>query len=160
MNAVRVRWQALARRERNLVAVGAAILLGTVVYLGVQEPLAARLERAQRSLLGAEETLAWLAALPAASGPAAADPLSDVQAMLGAVGDSARQFQLDGNLKRLAPGAEPRTVALSFDHAPYTALIQWLGATGDTHGAVASRARLEKTDTAGLVNAEVTLRFP
>jgi len=60
-------------------------------------------------------------------------------------------------LKRVEPEGSD-SVRVWLDGAPFDVLVKWLGTLSTIHGVKAETVTLERTDTAGRVNARLTLQ--
>jgi general secretion pathway protein M len=125
---MKARWDALAPRERLLVATGAAVLLAVALWVGVWEPLD-RHRDALAERAAANQALAdWLAGLEQRmpSGIAETPAASfDGRSPLAVVDQSARAAGLAGALQRIEPGSSGE-IRVTLERAEFPALMRWL----------------------------------
>ena len=160
----RQRYQALAPRERRLVA-GAGLLLGAaIVFVGLIEPAANTVRRLQAELPALRAQAASVADLTAqaaalrqrAAAPAGGMPArAELAASLDRAGLPPGQWTLDD--------ADGGGVALTLEQAPSSALLRWLdGASRDwglaiSHVDVTRAANANGRPLPGLVNGKIIL---
>jgi general secretion pathway protein M len=163
----RQRYQALAPRERRLVA-GAALLLGAaVVFVTLVEPALNAVRKLQADLPGVRAHAATVADLTAqaaalrqrSAAPGGSMPSTqELAASLERAGLPAGQWTL--------ADAEAGGVELALDQAPSSALMRWLDGAGRDWGLAISQVDLTRAANAngrplpGLVNGKVVLLPP
>lgn len=163
----RQRYQALAPRERRLVA-GAALLLGAVVvFVTLVEPALNTVRKLQADLPGLRAQAATVADLTAqaaalrqrSAAPGGSMPSTqELAASLERAGLPAGQWTL--------ADAEAGGVELVLDQAPSSALMRWLDGAGRDWGLAISQVDLTRAANAngrplpGLVNGKVVLLPP
>lgn len=163
----RQRYQALAPRERRLVA-GAALLLGAaIVFVTLIEPALNTVRKLQAELPALRAQAATVADLTAqatalrqrSAAPAGSMPSTpELAASLERAGLPAGQWTL--------ADAEADGVELSLDQAPSSALMRWLDGAGRDWGLAISQVDLTRAANAngrplpGLVNGKVVLLPP
>ena len=167
LTRARQRFQALAPRERRLVA-GAALLLGAViVFVTLIEPALNTVRKLQAELPGLRAQAATVADLTAqasalrqrSAAPAAAMPSKpELAASLERAGLPSGQWTL--------ADADAGGVELSLDQAPSSALMRWLDGAGRDWGLAISQVDLTRAANAngrplpGMVNGKVMLLPP
>jgi len=162
MSALANWWQGLQARERLLLLVGAGAIVATLYWLALVEPLAAREARLVKSIAAERETQQWLTAQRPRLGTMGADAgrerLPDGASLLAAINDSAAASGVAAQLTRVTP-AGARGATLGFAGVPYASFMRWLLAVDTRYGANVDRIRLERADTPGVVNVELSLSF-
>lgn len=165
----RQRYQALAPRERRLVA-GAALLLGvTLVFVTLIEPALNTVRKLQGELPALRAQAATVADLTTqatalrqrAAAPAGAMPArTELAASLERGGLPAGQWTLND------ADADGGGVELSVEQTPSSALMRWLDGAGRDWGLAVSHVDLTRAANAngrplpGLVNGKVVLLPP
>ncbi|MEX0899964.1 MAG: type II secretion system protein M [Gammaproteobacteria bacterium] len=147
----------LAPRERLLIggAAGAVVLL--LAYLLVVEPLQQRRAVLERGVVAQRELLAWMRdAVVPLRGNTSAPADSRGQSLFAVVDRSARATVLAGALQRVQPEGQGN-VRVWFNDAPFDDLVRWIATLQREHGITVNTLSVERVDTAGLVNARVTL---
>lgn len=163
----RARYQALAPRERRLVA-GAALLLGAAIgFVTLIEPALNTVRKLHAELPGLRTQAATVADLTAQASalrqrntvPAGAMPSTqELAASLERAGLPAGQWTL--------ADADAGGVTLSLAQAPSSALMRWLDGAGRDWGLAISQVDLTRAANAngrplpGLVNGKVVLLPP
>jgi general secretion pathway protein M len=146
---------ALPQRERRLVLVGAAALLGIVLF-SVLLPLDRSVAHARARLEQKRNDLSWMqtVAVPLLQN---APPPNAQEPLLVVVDRSTREAGLDKAMRGSDQGAGG-SLALRLEKAPFDGLIAWLARLAQQNGVVIDSATIEKTADAGLVNAAIVLR--
>lgn len=159
MKDIREWWQGISPRERRMVAGAGVALLLTVIWLAVVEPLQQRRAMLERGVPVQRELLTWMQdAAPRLrdAGPARA---AAGQSLFAVVDRSVRATPLGGAVQRLQPEGQA-SVRVWLENAAFDDLVRWLGTLEREHGVSPSAIAVERTDSAGLVNARVTLDRP
>ncbi|WP_313371902.1 type II secretion system protein GspM [Achromobacter animicus] len=167
LSHARQRYQALAPRERRLVA-GAALLLGAAIgFVTLIEPALNTVRKLQAELPGLRAQAATVADLTtqaaalrqrSAAHGGAMPSTAELAASLERAGLPAGQWKL--------ADAESGGVELSLDQAPSSALMRWLDGAGRDWGLSISKVDLSRAANAngrplpGLVNGKVVLLPP
>jgi general secretion pathway protein M len=163
MSAVRQRWEALAPRERRIIALGAAVVVAVLFYLLLWEPLAQRREAWRVRVVAAESDLAWMRAVaPQVGARAATRPVTlvpDSRSLLARADASAREAGLGAALLRVEP-VSARQVRVYFEQAGFDAMMRWLEALAARQGTRVVEMSAQRADGVGLVDARVTLEDP
>lgn len=159
-------WSGLEPRERRTLLVG-GIALAIILYVFViwlpahrdTERLEARLAD-QRSLLAwMQQTGAEARALRAAGGGSGQVVGTGNQALFSFVDQSAREAGLAGALRQVEPSGEQR-VRVTLQQADFDMLASWLVVLKTRHGVDVTAASIRRTETAGLVDAQLVVETP
>lgn len=144
-----------------MVAVGAVVLLATLYYLLLVEPLQQRAATLGKTLRAEQDTRAWLEAKRELVARYAQAPVvnREGRSVLSLINEAAATAGVDGQLKRITPVDESQVIA-GFEAVPYAGFMRWLQILVTAHGAAVERLRVERRPEAGEVSAELTLRFP
>lgn len=144
-----------------MLAAGAAILLATLYYLLLVEPLQQRAAMLGKTLRAEQDTRAFLEAQREAVARYAQAPVvnRDGRSVLSLINEAAATAGVDSQLKRITPVDESQVIA-GFEAVPYAGFMRWLQTLVTVHGATVDRLRVERRPEAGQVSAELTLRFP
>ncbi len=147
----------LAPRERLLLGGGAIVVALLLAYLLVIEPLQQRRAVLERGVVAQRELLAWMRdAVVPLRGSTTTPADSQGQSLFAVVDRSARATVLAGALQRVQPEGQGN-VRVWFEDAPFDDLVRWVATLQREHGITVNTLSVERADTAGLVNARVTL---
>lgn len=149
--------QQLAPRERIMVLAGSAVVLVTLVYLAVWEPLVRahgqrqlELERARALSVRIEQIGARV------QGSGAARRVDRSTSLLAAVDQTSRSPVLGKAPSRVQPEGD-REVKIWLEDVGFDNLLRWLQELESRYDITPSSAEIERGDTAGVVDARVTL---
>lgn len=158
---MRARWNALAPREQQMLAVGAVVVVLLLGWALVWQPLAQtrarlvqRVSADRAALASMRAAQSELPALSAAASRAAVDRQG--KSLLALADASARSAGLGNALKRVEP-ASARSVRVSFEAANFDQLVGWIENLARDYGVEASDLSADRAEGMGLVNARVTL---
>jgi general secretion pathway protein M len=158
---MRERWNALAPREQQALAIGAVVVALLLGWALVWQPLAqARARLAQRvstdraALAAMRAAQAELPTLNAAVARAGVDRQG--KSLLALADASARNAGLGNALKRVEP-ASARSVRVNFEGANFDQLVGWIENLARDYGVEASDVSADRAEGLGSVNARVTL---
>jgi len=153
--------ESLGSRERMMLIAG-AILLGLLLfYVLLLAPIRASYYALQESVAEQRDTVVWMQGSAQtiqrlrSSGGAAVKGLGE-RSLLSVTDSTARAGGLGPALKRVEPEGG-NSVRVWLEGAPFDVLIKWLGTLSTQHGVDANTVSLERNETAGLVNARLTL---
>jgi type II secretory pathway component PulM len=146
-----------------LLAIGGAALALTLYFVAIIEPMTARETRLRKALALEVELLLWLEQQRPRVGQQAASSaprarLPEGASLLAVINTSASDSGIAARLTRVTPTAA-RGASLEFSAVPYAPFTRWLLALDDRYGAVVERIRMERADTAGSVDVEMSLLF-
>jgi general secretion pathway protein M len=155
-------FEGLESRERLLVMAGSALLAVFLVIVLVWLPVRSGYNDLKASVAGQRDTAAWmqrsaqqLAGLKRSGGAAAAG--LGGRSLLAVTDSTARAGGLGAELKRVEPEGRD-SVRVWLDGASFDVLVKWLATLNSTHGILVDNATLERTESAGRVNARLTLQ--
>lgn len=158
---MRARWNALAPREQQMLAIGTVVVALLLGWALVWQPLVqTRARLAQRvsadrvALASMRAAQSELPTLSAAASRAAVDRQG--KSLLALADASARSAGLGNALKRVEP-ASARSVRVSFEAANFDQLVGWIENLARDYGVEASDLSADRSEGMGLVNARVTL---
>ncbi len=158
MDALRDWFLGLQQRERLLVSLAALVLLAAVLFLLI-EPLFAATDKAQARIdqktseLGSMQRATGEVRSLAASGGTVSPSGTPLVVLIDRSSTTAR---LAPFLKRNQPDGND-AIRVTFEAAPFNALVDFLVDLQTSHGLVLSNATVNKSDTPGTVNASLTL---
>jgi general secretion pathway protein M len=154
--------EGLESRERLLVMGGGGLLIVFLLFVLVWLPVRAGYNNLKGSVAEQRDTAAWmqrsaqqLAALKRSGGDAPAG--LGGRSLLAVTDSTARAGGLGAELKRVEPEGRD-SVRVWLDGAAFDVLVKWLGTLSSSHGIQVDSATLERTETAGRVNARLTLQ--
>lgn len=162
------RYQALAPRERRLLASAAMLLGAALVFVSLIEPPLNTLRKLQSelpALRGQAATVADLTAQAAALRRKSATP-SGVMPNATELGASLERAGLSAELWVLEQPEASAGVLLTLKQAPSSALLRWLDGAARDWGLAVKQVELARAANAngrplpGLVNGKVTLTAP
>lgn len=155
-------FEGLDARQRLLVTGGAALLVLFLLFVLVWLPLRAGYTDLKRNVADQRETALWmqqgaqqLARLRRSSGPGSTG--LGGRSLLAVTDSTARAGGLGAELRRVEPEGRD-SVRVWLDGASFDVLIKWLVTLNTTHGIHVDSATLERNETAGRVNARLTLQ--
>jgi general secretion pathway protein M len=156
----RSRYLKLAPRERVIVLVGSVVVLLTVLYLGMIEPVI-KAHGSRVAALSSSRALAaqleTAAAAVAGAGPKAGTAqVGRGMSLLAAVDQSTRGGVLAKPPERLQPEGD-REVKVWFDDVPFDSLVRWLAELQTKYGVSVQTLDIEAQSGTGLVDARLSL---
>lgn len=159
MDALREWFGGLQQRERWLVTIAAGVVLTTVLFLLVEplfkatENAEARIDQKTSELGAMQRARGEIQSLAAISGNSVSPSGTPLVVVIDRSSTSAR---LAPYLKRNQPDGD-NAIRVTFEAAPFNALIDFLVDLQTSHGLVLSNATVNKADAPGTVNASLTL---
>ena len=158
LDDLRQRFETLEVRERRFLLAGAIVLLFSVVFLAVVQPLRSYHANLENRVAAERELVAWMrgaAEVLQQRGPRQA--ATDRSGSLLATADaSARDAGLAQALRRIQQDGED-AVRVRLESAGFDTVIVWLENLEQRYGIVPSEMTVERIDTPGMVNASLTL---
>ena len=149
-------------RERMMAAAGAALLVLFLIYVLLLSPLHSGYDSLRSTVDTQRTTAQWmqesaqtLKNLKRSSGRAAQG--LGGRSLLSVADSTARAGGLGPALKRVEPEGSD-SVRVWLDGASFDVLVKWLGTLSSIHGVNAETVTLERTGTAGRVNARLSLQ--
>lgn len=160
LEALTTWYRNLEPREKLLVAITSVILLITIFYIAVWEPVYNGLDQQQKLYNSQQNTLLWMQQASAEvkalkrSGASATKRNSNQPVSL-IIEQSASTAGLKKNLSKLESsgktGAQAKLEAVSFDQ-----MLIWINALKRNNGVIISSANIERADIPGTVNARLS----
>lgn len=161
MNALqemRQRFDALEVRERRFLVAGALVVLLSIVFLAVVQPLRTYHANLESRVTAERELVAWMrsaANVLQQRGPQQ-QPAAQSGSLLTVTDSSARDIGLAQSLRRIQQEGDD-AVRVRLESASFDTVVVWLENLQQRHGVVASEMTVERLDAPGLINASVTL---
>lgn len=153
----------LDMRERVILLLGAAVLLISILYTAVLEPFAnAKLALAER-VLRKQETAAWMreaAAEVQRLQGALPEARANTTSLLTTVDSTAKAAGLGGTVRNLQRDDNGAAVRVRLEGAAFDDMVSWLNALQRQYGVTATQVTVDRTDTAGTINASLSLERP
>ncbi|TWI63095.1 general secretion pathway protein M [Pseudoduganella lurida] len=148
-------WAARTEQERRMLAIGGAVVGLALVYSLLVDPALTNRERLRRTLPELRQEAATLQALAtqaaqlSAQAPVQALPLSReaLTAALAARGLATQSLVMTGEY-----------VKIEWKGVPFAGLVTWMDAVARENRLLVQDAKISAVDTAGLVDATLTLR--
>lgn len=154
-------WQTLNARERGLLGLGTLAVLATLSFLLLLEPLQATRKRlaaqvaSESQSLDRVRTLAEEAlALRAGQQPTGALPAG--QSLLAVLNGTAQAGGIQSQIARVVPNGDAEA-SMTFDGVAFDTLIAWMVTLREQFGIHVTRLVVDRAETAGQVNASMTL---
>lgn len=154
----------LKPRERLLVSLGLALSVLFLLYALVWQPFTTHLTTLRQTVQEQKILAQWMResvqeVKRLRSGSTTAGSLPTGQSLLAVVDKSAKNSRLGAVMKRVEPEGQD-AARVWFEQANFDDLVQWLDAIQRAFGLRATSIVFERLDTAGLVNARVSLEAP
>ncbi len=155
-------YQSLHTRERYLVLSAAAVIIITLLYLSVWEPLHKGVEKQTQRYQNQLNILSWMQNASAEAralraSDSASKRLNSSQPVTLLVEKSAQSAGLKKYISKLEStsdkGARVTIAAASFDQ-----MLLWLNTLQSQYGITVSSANLDRNSKPGTVNARLTLK--
>ena len=149
-------------RERMMVAAGATLLVLFLIYILVLSPIHSGYDSLRNTVDEQRTTALWmqesaqtLTRLKRSSGRAVQG--LGGRSLLSVADSTARAGGLGPALKRVEPEGRD-SVRVWLDGASFDVLVKWLGTLSTNFGINAETVTLERSSSAGRVNARLTLQ--
>jgi len=157
-------WQKQSERDRNVLAVGAAIVALLLAWAFVWYPLARARAQLESRVENERVDLAWMrqtgGELQELRAKGARGKVDRQGKSLFALADvTARGAGLATALKRVEPTG-PRSVRASFEAANFDALIGWVDVLARDYAVQTTDFSADRVEAIGTVNARVVLEEP
>jgi general secretion pathway protein M len=157
------RWDALAPRERLLLAAGAFVVAAVLLYVLAWEPLAQSRDTLRTQVQAAENDLAWMrAAAPRVRDRNAGTPAPlarDGRSLLARADAGAREAGHANAFLRVEPVSDHQ-VRVSFQGAGFDPLMRWVEALSANGGLRVGEFSARRAEGVGLVDANLSLEEP
>lgn len=156
---MKVWWDSLEHRERALIGGSTVMALIVLGYVLVWEPFQISYRRLQQSVAEQRADLAWMrqAAQEIQRLSGTARPRSDGRSLLTLIDQTARTAGMGTALKQITPQSDDRLSA-RLDAVEFDKLLPWLSVLERDHPITLINLSVDRTETAGLVNARVILQ--
>lgn len=153
-------FNALQKRERNIVIGGAISFIVMMFYLIIWEPITSNYEQQQLSNQSQRQLYSWM--------KQAANEIQMIKASGGSFASRFRNQSISSLADRSATttGVKPYInkidqskdgVKVNLKQASFDMLVNWLTDLENKYGIIASRIKIEKSKVKGAVNADITL---
>ena len=155
-------WESLSLRERGLIGGGMALTLMLLIYALAWQPFRTSYRRLQQSVVEQRADLAWMrqAAQEVQRLSGVSDRgskiTSDGRSLLTRVDQTARAAGFGPALKRIAPQGDDQ-ISVQLEAVEFDKLIPWLAALERNHPVLIVNLTVDRTATAGRVNARLIL---
>lgn len=159
---MRAWFEALEARERALVLLAGAVVLGAVLYLAVWEPLTARVSMLEDRIQRDQMLVTWLHQVgPRVEALRAGARKTVIQGrdrtLLAIVDQTSRAAALDDAVDRIQPDGDA-VVRVWLDDAGFDATVRWLFELSRNYGIRVESARFDTPAREGRVSARLSLR--
>ncbi len=152
-------WSGLQPREQRVLGVGGVVLVLTLIYALIIDPVSSELTRLRTGVAAQQEELSWMrqaaAEVKSLMGSAPSTTGKSGQSAMSAIDAAARKYGLGKALKQLSPNGGKVRVRL--EGAGFDAMLQWLGELSEKQGIGVDTLNMERLPEPGLVNATVVL---
>ncbi|MAA75269.1 MAG: general secretion pathway protein GspM [Salinisphaeraceae bacterium] len=155
-------WASLAERERQILGLGGGVLLITLFFLLVWEPLGESIETLERQMASQQELNARLLQIAeeadaARASGAAATLKGQNQALFSVVDQSSRSAGLRDAITRIQPEGDDQA-AVTLEAAGFNPLMFWLHTLEMEYGIGTASLSVSAADSNGEVDARLTLK--
>jgi general secretion pathway protein M len=156
------KWQQLSSRERRLVLIMASVLIASVFYFGLWQPLQDGTEttrmRVKAQQIQLQQMLSQAAEvkqlLTSKRGSASVKSSSS---LLVVIEQTAQQKQIKSHLNKVQPEGS-NGVRVWIDNAPFDTLVDWLALLAKKSGVYVGEISIERQKDPGRVNGRVLLQ--
>lgn len=152
-------WSGLQPREQRVLGAGGVVLVLTLIYALIIDPISSELTSLRHSVATQQEELAWMrqaaAEVKSLMGSAPRTAAQSGQSAMSAIDAAARKYGLGKALKQLSPNGGKVRVRL--EGAGFDAMLQWLGELSEKQGIGVDTLNMERLPDPGRVNATVVL---
>ena len=161
---MKIWWQSLQERERQLLAAAALVVIAALVFATLIEPLTQKRQQLTQTLSAEKSVLGRL--LEAAQkadtirqrqAQAPSEISGQDQSLLSLIDSTAERHALKQHIKRVVPSGANQA-SLAFDSVPFDNLIAYLVQLQLDFGVVVTRINTDKLAEPGLVRANLTLK--
>lgn len=157
---IRLWWDGLQKRERLILGAGVGLAIVLLAWGLIWQPLGRERTRLGEEVEVQRRELALVravAAIPSsAANPAAVKLDRQGKSLLALVDASAREANLESQLKRVEPIGS-RSVRASFEFASFDGVIGWLESLARSYGVHVTDLSVDRAEGNGLVSARITL---
>jgi general secretion pathway protein M len=154
-------YQGLQQRERQMVLAASAVIVITLLYLSIWEPISTGIEDQTQKYQTQLDILDWMQTAAAevralqASGATKRQSNSSQPVTL-LVENSATTAGLKPYLRKLESTSD-KGARVTMDDASFDQILLWLNTLQTQYGISVSSANLDRADKAGAINARMTL---
>lgn len=160
MQSLKTWFYGLKPRERVIIAGGAVLVLLTALYLFAFAPFYSAVAAREASVTQKKADLAWMRSVAGemqvlgANQPMVATPTNESLVVL--VDRTAREAGLSSALTGQTPNGETG-IRVRLESAAFDQAMMWLANLELSHGVAIESATFDRTQTPGLVNANLVL---
>ncbi|MCC5794767.1 MAG: type II secretion system protein M [Chromatiales bacterium] len=150
-------FDSLLPRERWLVSIAGLLLVASLVWLLLIQPVFSQKARAEQRISDQQLILLELGQLAARAGQAGAPAAAaGEQSLVVLIDRSARARGLSAYLRRNQPDG-PGTIRLRLENVPFDPLVEWLAELQADHGLGAVSVTVDPAVEPGRVNSNIVL---
>jgi general secretion pathway protein M len=156
---LRLRFDALAERERRMVSIGAVAIAALLVWLLLM-PLSHRVALLNTNATRKQGDLAWMQTVAptlASAGPVASVPATQ-DSLVVVIDRAARESGLAQSLTGSQPSGDGG-LRVQLEKAPFNSVVAWLARLSEQNGVRVESASIDAAADPGLVNAGIVLRI-
>lgn len=162
LDEIQQHFQSLNQRDQKLVLVMAAILVVTLFYVAVWEPLHLNLEKQRNNQVTQIEIHSWMqnAATEVRSLKASGNKPGKILKKNSPVSIVAEQSAKTSGLKKQISKIESsgkNSAQIKVDNASFNQMLLWISTLKTRYGINVSSAKIERTDKEGIINARLVL---
>ena len=152
-------YNGLPQREKILVVATSAVLVITMLYLMIWEPIYQGLDQQQQKYKIQKGTVSWMqnaaSEVKTLKRSGATSVTNSDQPVSLVIEQSASKSGLKKNISKLeSSGKDGAQVKL--DSASFDQMLIWLNTLETRHGVIATSAKIERSDKIGIVNARLS----
>lgn len=165
LDEIKFHFQALSARDQKLAIATAVLLLCTLFYVGVWEPLHQDLERQQQRKQSQQEIYLWMqdAANQVKTLRASSGGKSKIVKRSSPVSILTEQSARTANMKKYISKIESsgkNTTQVKLDDASFDQMLLWINTLKTRYGILIASAHIERSEKSGLVDARITFNRP
>ncbi|MDT8451208.1 MAG: type II secretion system protein M [Gammaproteobacteria bacterium] len=158
LDALNTWFSTLPGRDKNLLVVAIALLVSTLFYLMVWEPLHQGRDQAQQKLKSQQEIYAWMqtASVEVRSLKGAGTrPASSTQPIALILENSAKISGLKQHINKIESSGKSGANA-QIDSASFDQMLVWLNTLEQQHGVTVTTAIIERNEQPGTISARLS----
>ena len=162
LDELQQRFNNLSQRDQNLTIAMAIILVITLFYTAIWEPLHLNLKNQQAIQITQNEIISWMHGAAAevrslkSSGRKAGKKLNANSPVSIVAEQSATTSGLKKQISKIESSGK-NAAQIKIDNASFDQMLIWIDALKIRYGMSVSSAKIERTEKSGIINARLTL---
>ena len=162
LDELQQRYNNLSQRDQNLTITMAIILVITLFYTAIWEPLHLNLKNQQTTQVAQKEILSWMQGAATevrslkSSGSKSRKKLNTNSPVSIVAEQSATTSGLKKQISKIESSGK-NAAQIKIDNASFDQMLIWINALKLRYGISVSSAKIERTEKTGIINARLTL---